>query len=175
MKRFYTELTAGIFLLIGAACLAWLSIHVGGLNLGGADTYEVYATFTDVGALREGGDVVIAGVNIGSVRTIRFDHEKYAGEVVLAVSEDIKLPVGTIAAIKTRGLIGEQYVALSPGGGAEDIEPGGRIRDTQSHISLLDLAVKYGLGDIGGGDDDAPSDDTKGDKTDNDLDDMGTI
>ncbi len=149
MKKFYIELTAGLFMLVGVACLAYLSVHLGGLQLGGPNTYEVSATFSDIGGLRKGAEVVIAGVGIGRVKMVRFDKDKYAGEVTMAISENVKLPKGSIASIKTRGLIGEQYVAISPGGEPEDIEPGGRILHTQAAIDLFGLATKYGFGDVG--------------------------
>ncbi|MFP4176625.1 MAG: outer membrane lipid asymmetry maintenance protein MlaD [Planctomycetota bacterium] len=146
MKKFYIEVTAGVFVLVGLLCVGYLSLRLDiGANLGG-DVYEVTATFSNIASLREGASVVIAGVPVGSVEDIKL--ENYAAEVTLEVRGDVKLPEDTMASIKTRGMIGEQYVGLSPGGSMDDIEPGGRIRETEPAIDLHSLISKYAFGDI---------------------------
>ena len=159
MKKFYTEFTAGVFMLVGIACLAWLSIRLGGLDVAAAKGYEVSATFSNIGGLRKGAEVVIAGVRIGGVTDVIL--KDYMAEVTMSISQTIELPKGSIAAIKTRGLIGEQFITISPGGEAENIPHGGRIRETQSAVNLIDLAAKYGFGDVDdGGKDDKKKDDS---------------
>jgi phospholipid/cholesterol/gamma-HCH transport system substrate-binding protein len=145
MKKFYVQLTAGVFVVVGCVCLAWLSVRLGGLETWG-EGYEVQATFSDVGGLREGAAVSIAGVQIGSVRRVQL--EDFAALVTLQVNPEVELPEGTIASIRTRGLIGEQYIYISPGGGEENIQPGGSIEDTQPAVDLHKLISKYAFGDV---------------------------
>jgi len=85
------------------------------------------------------------------------------GEIKMTISESVKLPEGSIAAIKTRGLIGEQYIAISPGGDDENIKPGGRIKDTQSAVDIMGLVAKYAIGDVAEDDDDDDDDDDNDD------------
>jgi phospholipid/cholesterol/gamma-HCH transport system substrate-binding protein len=61
------------------------------------------------------------------------------------VNEGVKLPADTIASIRTEGLLGASYVALSPGSASRDLRPGGRISQTEPALDLVDLLVKYGL------------------------------
>ncbi|MBS3764787.1 MAG: outer membrane lipid asymmetry maintenance protein MlaD [Planctomycetes bacterium] len=146
MKKFYVELTAGFFVLAGILCLGYLSIRFGGFEIFKKEGYEVEAKFSEIGGLRTGAPVVIAGVDVGRVSEIAL--ENYAAEVRLWVRGDIDLPEDTIASVKTRGLIGERFIALSPGGALKNIPPGGQIRETQSAVDLESLISKYAFGEV---------------------------
>ncbi|MFP4029274.1 MAG: outer membrane lipid asymmetry maintenance protein MlaD [Candidatus Brocadiia bacterium] len=146
MKKFYVELTAGFFVLAGVLCLAYLSIRFGGVDVFKKEGYEVKAKFSEIGGLRSGAPVFIAGVNIGRVTKVSL--KDYTARVSLWVRGDIDLPEDTIAAVKTRGLIGEKYIALSPGGALKNIPPGGQIRETQSAVDLESLISKYAFGEV---------------------------
>ncbi len=145
-KAFDLELVVGIFVLAGILCLAYLSIRLGDVNILGKDTYEVYAIFSDVGDLRAGAPVVIAGVRVGKVTDISLDN--YRARVVLSVEEGVALQEDVIASVKTQGLIGEKYVELTPGGAPENIGAGGRIRQTEPAVDLHSLIRKYAFGEI---------------------------
>jgi phospholipid/cholesterol/gamma-HCH transport system substrate-binding protein len=112
----------------------------------GGDRYEVYAIFSDIGGLKEGSSVVIAGVEVGRVESINI--EDYEAKVVFSVSTDIILQEDSIATIKTRGLIGEKYLSLTPGGSEEIIKPGGQIRETSPPVDFEDLISKYIFGEV---------------------------
>lgn len=146
MKKFYIEVTAGVFVLLGLFCIGYLSLTLDIGSKFGRDAYKVTATFSNIAGLYKGASVVIAGVSVGEVKEIKL--ENYAAELTLSVRGDIKLPKDTVASIKTRGLIGEQYVGLSPGGSLDNIEPGGKIRETEPAIDLHSLISKYAFGDI---------------------------
>jgi phospholipid/cholesterol/gamma-HCH transport system substrate-binding protein len=49
------------------------------------------------------------------------------------------LPEDTTAKIVSAGLLGDKFIALDPGGSEQTIPPGGRIKITQSSVSLEDL------------------------------------
>ncbi|NIR15472.1 MAG: MCE family protein, partial [Desulfobacterales bacterium] len=67
-----------------------------------------------------GSSVQIAGVEVGRVKKITL--EDYQAEIVIQLSQDVEIQEDAIAAIKTKGLIGEKYVEITPGG-AEEIIP----------------------------------------------------
>ncbi len=69
----------------------------------------------------------------------------YLAEVQLSVNEGVKLPADTIASIRTEGLLGASYVSLSPGSASTNLQPGGRISQTEPALDLVDLLIKYGL------------------------------
>jgi len=146
MKRYDLELAVGLFIVAGIICLGYLSVRLGSLEILGSKGYEVYAVFSNSGGIKSGSDVVIAGVNVGNVKKIALDN--YQARVILNVSEDIKIQEDAIASIKTKGLIGEKYIEVTPGGSEKTIGPGGRIRDTQSPVDLEELISKFVFGKI---------------------------
>ncbi len=136
-----TELAVGVFMLAGMAALAYLSVRLGDIELFGTRYSTVKAIFNSVTGLREGASVEIAGVNVGRVKRIYLDDD--SAVVEMEVQREIKLPDDTIAAVRTKGVIGDKYIKLVPGGSEEYIENGGTIVDTESAISLEELISKY--------------------------------
>jgi len=146
MEKAKLELVVGIFVLVGIACLAYLSIKLGKLELIGGDVYEVEAQFNTATGLKPGASIEIAGVEVGRVKDITLKDDRAA--VLLAVNKSVKLYSDTIASIKTRGIIGEKFMALSPGGGGEPLKPGDTIRDTESGLDLEELVSQYVHGKV---------------------------
>ena len=140
------ELIVGVFVLIGIVCLGYLSVKLGKLELIGGNVYEVVAQFNTVSGLKAGSSVEIAGVEVGRVRSITLNEDRAA--VLLAVDNTVKLYTDTIASIKTRGIIGEKFLALSPGGGGDPLKPGDTIRDTESGLDLEELVSQYVHGNV---------------------------
>ncbi len=147
MKRLSLELAVGVFMVIAIACLAYLSVHLGDVNFFGDNMYQISAQFDDIGGLRPGAEVTIAGVSVGEVTDIRLNDDYY-GEVTMDISQEVRLFQDAIAAVKTRGLIGEKYVSLSPGGAAQPISPGGKIRDTQPAVDLESVISEFVHGQL---------------------------
>jgi phospholipid/cholesterol/gamma-HCH transport system substrate-binding protein len=146
MEKTKLEFIVGVFVLVGIACLGYLSIKLGKLELIGGDVYEVVAQFNTASGLKSGSAVEIAGVEVGRVRGITLSEDRAA--VVLAVDNKVKLYTDTIASIKTRGIIGEKFLALSPGGGGDPLKPGDTIRDTESGLDLEELVSQYVHGNV---------------------------
>lgn len=146
MEKAKLELVVGIFVLVGIACLAYLSIKLGKLELIGGDVYEVEAQFNTATGLKPGASIEIAGVEVGRVKDIILKDDRAA--VLLAVNKSVKLYSDTIASIKTRGIIGEKFMALSPGGGGDPLKPGDTIRDTESGLDLEELVSQYVHGKV---------------------------
>ena len=146
MEKTRLELIVGAFVLVGILCLAYLSIKLGKLELIGGNVYEVVAQFNSASGLKPGSAVEIAGVEVGRVRGISLREDRAA--VTLAVNNNVKLYSDTIASIKTRGIIGEKFLALSPGGGGDPLKPGDTIRDTESGLDLEELVSQYVHGKV---------------------------
>ena len=146
MRKFDVELAVGFFLLIGLICMAYLSFKLGKMEIVGTKGYDISAVFSNSGGLKVGSGIVIAGVDVGRVRNITLDN--YQARVIMHFPTNIKLQEDSIASIKTRGLIGEKYVEITPGGSGKAIPPGGRIRDTQPPVDLDELIAKYVFGKI---------------------------
>lgn len=145
MRKFNLELIVGLFMLVGIASLAYLSINFGKLELG-AKGYDVTAEFSNLGGLKEGAQVEIAGVQVGRVKSLSL--KDYRAEVILTINHSLKLQEDSILSIKTKGLLGEKFLDISPGGSDEFIPPGGRIRETQPPLDLEEALSKFIFGKI---------------------------
>ncbi len=146
MERAKLELIVGVFVLIGLACLGYLSIKLGKLEVIGGNNYLVDAEFTSASGLKAGASVEIAGVEVGRVKQIGLNNDRAL--VTLAIRDGIKLYSDTIASIKTRGIIGDKYLALSIGGGGDPLKPGDKIRDTEAGLDLEELVSQYVHGKV---------------------------
>ena len=146
MEKAKLEMVVGVFVFVGMLCLGYLSIKLGKLELIGGDVYEVEAQFNTASGLKPGSTIEIAGVEVGRVRGIVLREDR--AMVKLAVNNTVKLYTDTIASIKTRGIIGEKFLALSPGGGGDLLKPGDTIRDTESGLDLEELVSQYVHGKV---------------------------
>jgi phospholipid/cholesterol/gamma-HCH transport system substrate-binding protein len=147
MKKFDLELAVGFFLLLGILSLAYISINLGELKIVSRNAYTVYAEFEKAGGIKPKAIVEIAGVEVGTVKSVRITRD-YRAKVAIEIDKNIKLQEDSIASIKTKGLIGEQYVQISPGGSDKMIQNGGTIRETESAIDIEELISKYVFGKV---------------------------
>ncbi len=146
------DLAVGAFVLLGMVALAYLSLQVGGLSLGREGGLTLFATFDDIGGLSPRAPVKIGGVRVGEVESISLDADLRA-RVTLDLAHDLALSVDTAAAIRTSGLLGDQFVALEPGAEEEILRAGEAFAFTESAINLDKLIGTLVHGDgLGGGD-----------------------
>ena len=101
--------------------------------------YQVTAQFERIDGIRDGGDVRIAGVKVGSVVSATLDPKTFLADLRLSIDPAYKVPEDTTAKIVSAGLLGDKFIALDPGGSEQTIPPGGRIKITQSSVSLENL------------------------------------
>lgn len=146
MEKTKLEIVVGVFVLVGVLCLGYLSIKLGKLEMVGGDVYEVEAQFNSASGLKPGSTIEIAGVEVGRIRGITLVEDR--AKVKLAVNKTVKLYTDTIASIKTRGIIGEKFLALNPGGGGDPLKPGDIIRDTESGLDLEELVSQFVHGKV---------------------------
>jgi phospholipid/cholesterol/gamma-HCH transport system substrate-binding protein len=151
MHKPIVEIAVGLFVVAGLAALLFQSIRVGSFNGDSVDNpYTVHAYFDNIGGLKVRAPVTMAGVNIGRIRSIKLDSDTYRAAVELSISGDYSnLPLDTSAAINTQGLLGEQYIALEPGGDPAFLKDGDRIRLTQSAIVLENMIGQFLFGGKG--------------------------
>jgi len=141
MQRLTIETAVGVFVLLGIACLVWLSVKLGKLEIVGGDYVPVHAEFASVSGLKPGVSVEIAGVDVGKVESITL--RDYKADVLMKIRGGIELQEDTIASIRTRGLIGDKFVNLSPGASDRLIPPNGKIRETESAVDLEELIGEF--------------------------------
>jgi phospholipid/cholesterol/gamma-HCH transport system substrate-binding protein len=142
-----TEIIVGLFVLVGIACLGYLAIKLGKLEVFGAGGYTVFADFPSVAGLKVGDPVEIAGVKVGRVDSLGLSEDDRA-RLMLRLNDGVKLQEDVIASVRARGLIGDKFVLLTPGASEKIIAPGGRIRETESPPDIPDLIGKIIGGDL---------------------------
>ena len=140
------EIGVGLFMLVGIFALAYLSVRLGQVELFGARGYTVYAEFPTVGGLKTGAIVEIAGVPVGRVDGIQL--KDYQARVALHLNNSIQVQTDAIVSIKTKGLIGEKFVQISPGGSEKIVPPNGRLTEVEAPVDLEELISKYVFGKI---------------------------
>jgi phospholipid/cholesterol/gamma-HCH transport system substrate-binding protein len=146
MKRFDLELGVGLFMILGILCLGYLSVKLGKMEVLGEKGYELNAVFSNTGGLKVGAQVVIAGVEVGRVKRIVLDN--YEARVSINLPVQVKVQTDAIASIKTKGLIGDKYVEITPGASKKHLTPGQRIRDTESAVDFEQLISNYVFGKL---------------------------
>ena len=136
------DLVVGLFVLVGLGTLAYLSLQVGGLEFGGEKRIVLHATFDDIGGLSVRAPVRIAGVKIGQVSAIDLDDDLRA-DVALEVESGLGLSIDSSAAIRTAGLLGDQFISVELGAEDAVLEDGEEFTFTESAFSIDKLIGRF--------------------------------
>jgi phospholipid/cholesterol/gamma-HCH transport system substrate-binding protein len=139
MKR--TEFYTGLFIVFGLFCFSYVALSLGGLRIFGDNRYVLYADFQSTSGIKPGAVVEIAGVQVGNATDLQLKDNR--ARLVLRINKDVKVPVDSIAAIRTRGLIGEKFVKITPGGDNELLKSGQEISETESVVDLEEMIGKF--------------------------------
>lgn len=144
MQRSMLDLWVGLFVVAGIAALVILAFKVGNMStMGGGDTYEINASFDNIGGLKPRAPIKSAGVVVGRVKSITFNNERFNAKVAMSIEKTYKFPKDTTASILTSGLLGEQYIGLEGGGDDQMLKPGDSVRLTQSAVVLEKLIGQF--------------------------------
>jgi phospholipid/cholesterol/gamma-HCH transport system substrate-binding protein len=142
-----TEIGTGLFVLLGFAALAFLTTQLPGSGLQlsrPAESYTVIAKFDNIGGLKVGAPVTMAGVRVGRVAAIELDSSDYRAAVNLSIERSFaKIPDDSDAEIQTAGLLGANYIGLTAGGSDKFLQAGSQIQFTQSALVLETLINKF--------------------------------
>ena len=144
MQRSKNDVWVGFFVLIGAIAVLFLALKSANLlTLNFNSVYEVSAKFDNIGGLKPGAAVKSAGVVVGRVKKIEFDGESFQAKVTLALQSGVGFPQDSSLKILTSGLLGEQYLDVSPGADEKNLVAGDRIGSTQSAVILENLISQF--------------------------------
>ncbi len=141
MKRSSLELVVGVFVVVGLICLAYVAIHLGKMEVWGTG-YQLYAVFDNVSGLKTGAVVEVAGVDVGRVESIRLTPE-YQAKVNMSLTRGLKVHDDAFASVRTKGIIGDKFIKLSPGSSEKVLPSGGRITNTESAVDLEELISSF--------------------------------
>jgi phospholipid/cholesterol/gamma-HCH transport system substrate-binding protein len=140
MERTSLDLWVGAFVVTGVLALTFLAFKVGNMSTYNAsESYNLTASFSNIGGLKATASVRSAGVLIGRVTEIRLNPQRYEAEVTLSIDKRYQFPKDTLISILTSGLLGEQYIGLKPGADDEMLKNGDAIKQSRSALVLEDL------------------------------------
>lgn len=141
MRNRFLEFSVGIFIIAALCGLLFLAFKVSGLtNWNDGHYYLLRADFDNIGGLKVRAPVAVAGVKVGHVSKIILDPQTYRAEVMMQINNHYQdLPIDTSASILTQGLLGSNYISLSPGYQSTMLQANGRIETTHSALILENL------------------------------------
>lgn len=148
MKRNAVETVMGGVVLVVAALFLFFAYTTSEVRA--VSGYELTARFDRVGSLRNGADVRISGIKVGTVTHQALDPKTFEAVIRLSVQPDLRLPIDTVAAITSSGLLGADFLSLTPGNEDATIKPGGTISHTQPPMDLQSLIGQYIFSQGGG-------------------------
>jgi phospholipid/cholesterol/gamma-HCH transport system substrate-binding protein len=149
MKKASLELIVGLFVLVGILCLTYLSVKLGKIEFFSSAHYQLHADFASVSGLKNGAAVELAGVEVGKVERIMLDPKFHdQARVFLKINRDVPITDDVIASVRTKGIIGDKFIKLKPGGSKILLGDNGKIRETESSVDLEELLSKYIHGSV---------------------------
>ena len=144
MQRSKNDLWVGLFVLLGAAAVLFLSLKAANLlSLNFESNYKVVAKFDNIGGLKPRAAVKSAGVVVGRVESIAFDDKTFQANVTMAMESRYAFPKDSSLKILTSGLLGEQYIGIEAGGSEKNLAAGDVIKQTQSAVVLENLISQF--------------------------------
>ncbi len=143
MKKANIEIIVGIFVLLGLISMAYVSINLGKVDFFENGYYPIKAKFTSVTGLKTNTSIEISGVPIGKVTDIKL--KDYQAEVTMLIKNGVEIQDDAIASIRSKGILGEKYISVSPGASDIILKPGDTLFDTEPSIELLSLIKKFAL------------------------------
>lgn len=151
------DVSTGLFVLLGFAAIVFLVTQITNREFSlRSESYRLQAQFENVGGLKAGAPVSMAGVTIGRVESIGYDMDLFKAVATLRIdSRYDQIPNDSDASILTAGLLGGQYIGITPGGSDEPFSDGDQVEFVQDAIVLENLISKY-LFSQAGTRDDAP-------------------
>ncbi|EEX13610.1 ABC transporter substrate binding protein [Citreicella sp. SE45] len=140
-----TEVLVGGAVLAAAIAFGAYAVTSTGFSLT-EQGYPLTASFRSLEGITAGSDVRLAGVKVGTVTGISLNPETYRADMALSVQDGVQIPDDSAIVISSEGLLGGNFVEISPGGSMFYYEAGDEILDTQGSVSLISLLLKYVAG-----------------------------
>ena len=137
MSRNAVETVMGALVLVVAALFLFFAYTTS--QVSSVHGYQVNAKFSNAGGLKNGGDVRISGIKVGSITSETLDPKTFQAIVQMSIDPSIKLSVDSVAQITSSGLLGDNFISIEPGNEDDLIPAGGTITHTQAQMSLENL------------------------------------
>ena len=139
-KNLTTEFWVGLFMVFGLGSIAYLCMNIASVKIFNTGFYNVTAKFESVSGLKVGAPVELAGVSIGEVSDI--DLEQTEAVMTLSIKNEFKLRDDDYFVIRTKGIIGDRFVKVIPGGSEEPLKSGASTNNTESPMEFEEIISK---------------------------------
>lgn len=145
MANSVAETVIGAVVLVAAAGFVVYAGQVRGTSVTGG-SYPLTAKFRSAEGISVGTDVRLAGIKVGSVTHLALDSKTFEADATFAVQDNLQLPDDSDVKISSEGLLGGNFVELTPGASETNFAAGDQILNTQGSVSLLNLLMKFAGG-----------------------------
>jgi len=115
MSQSRLEIKVGLFVLIGLLLLATLLIYFSKGVTRFARTYDLYLETSDVGGIKPGAGVLMAGFPIGDVRRLTLSDDGDSVMLTLNIKQEHRIRTNAVFVLEQSGFLGDQFVAVYPG------------------------------------------------------------
>lgn len=134
------ELIVGLLIIAGLAALAFLAFNVSAASMSTNSYYTLTAEFDNIGNLKVRAPVSVSGVRVGDVASITLDPITFRARVILHIEKQYNVfPEDTSASILTQGILGANYISLTPGFDQQNLVNGDQIETTHPALILENL------------------------------------
>lgn len=114
----FSEVIVGTFMVAVLGLLVYFTIMISGIDLlSGKSKVPVTVMFHDVGGLKERDSVMLRGMTVGSVYSMRL--EDGGVKVTLMIQGGVKFREGYKISVNTSSLLGGNFLLIEEGDGAE--------------------------------------------------------
>lgn len=139
-QRSHSEIWVGLTVVAAIAIFLYATFRIGSCGLLQPEGRRLIARFNDASGVELRTAVTIAGVRVGEVEAV--DLEEGRARLRLRIDDpEAQIPVDSRVAIRSRGLLGERLIEITPGPSERILEDGGVLTwtvDAPSVDRLLD-------------------------------------
>jgi len=148
MKQTHVEIWVGLFILAGFLAFCYLAFNLGEMTLfSDAKRMTITAAFDNISGVKKGSSVQIAGVPVGTVTRVTLNDQN-VGQVSMKVDNTLKIPVDSMASVKSQGIVGDKYIQITLGGDKKFVQEGGALLDTESAVDIDSLLGSFAFGGV---------------------------
>jgi len=145
MKEHLVETLVGAAVILVA--VVFLTFAYGQTEQTSSDSYTLSAKVANAAGITVGTDVRIAGIKVGTVTRTTLDPITYRAVLEFSVEQGIELPEDSSLRVGIEGLLGGNFIAVSPGGDYENLlADGGEIIHAQGSIDIIGLIQRFAFG-----------------------------
>jgi phospholipid/cholesterol/gamma-HCH transport system substrate-binding protein len=141
MKNNVIETLVGFVVILIAASFFIFAYQVNYKD-DSVDNYILNAYFQNIEGLGQGSEVKLSGIKVGYVENIELEKDTYYAIVKMRINKAVEVPVDSRAIVSTSGILGGNYIRITPGGSDDNLADNEKIKFTQSALNLEDLIGK---------------------------------